>query len=147
MHSAGPIFAYIFDDQLGARFEPLHASLLQALGPDSRILHVHQGLALNALNTEVSPGGGISAMPSVHVAVTGVYVIAAWTHRYWRMVALAFAAVIWVGSVYFGYHYVTDGPVGFAIAAGCWFASKNLIHLLDPRNASWGLTVRGRAAA
>lgn len=137
MHSAGPIFAYIFDDQLGARFEPLSAVLLNNLDHDSRILKVHILLALSVGDPVVSRGGGISAMPSVHVAVTAIYLCAAWSRRYWRLAALLFAAQIWVGSVYFGYHYVTDGPVAFVIAIGCWFAcSKWVDYLHRPFSAA-----------
>ena len=140
LHSAGPIFAYIFDDDLGARFEPLNASLQQVLSySDSRILRVHTALALAVGDHDVSQGGGISAMPSVHVAVTAIYVCAAWRYRFWRAAALVFAAIIWVGSVYFGYHYVTDGPFGFAIAVGCWIAVARFIGRQRYRNnqSSW----------
>jgi hypothetical protein len=79
----------------------------------------------------VNRGGGISAMPSMHIAVTAIYVFAAWGHRYWQQATIAFAAIIWLGSVYFGYHYVTDGPVAFAIAGVCWIASKKLIGAVE----------------
>lgn len=61
-------------------------------------------------------GGGISAMPSLHVA------IAAWCalvlHRYWPRLAFvgwAYAFVIFVGSVHLGWHYALDGIVSFAL--------------------------------
>ena len=128
MHSAGPVFAYIFDDELGSRFEPLSASLLYALDGDSHIRNVHKLLALSVGDAEVGRGGGISAMPSVHVAVTIIFLMAVWHRRYWRIAAAFYAAVIWLGSVYFGYHYVTDGPVAAAIALACWFACKTAIE-------------------
>lgn len=136
MHSAGPALVYVFDDELGRRFDPLTVSLLNTMGSESRILEVHAGLALSVGDHLVSRGGGISAMPSVHLAVTGIYVCALWTRRHWRLAALAFAATIWIGSVYFGYHYVTDGPIGFAIAIGSWVASRRLVDYLGQRSAA-----------
>jgi hypothetical protein len=134
MHSAGPIFAYIFDDELGRRFEPLSGSLMQVFNfSDSRIMRVHTALAMSVGDPVVSRAGGISAMPSVHVAVTIIYVCAAWSRRNWRLAALLVAGIIWVGSVYFGYHYATDGPLAALIAVGCWFASKSLIDYLTRR--------------
>ena len=133
MHSAGPVFTYIFDDELGARFEPLSVSLLYALDGDSHIRNVHKLLALSVGEQEVGRGGGISAMPSVHVAVTIIFLLAVWHRRYWRIAAAFYAAVIWLGSVYFGYHYVTDGPVAAVIALACWFACKKASERLYMR--------------
>ena len=141
MHSAGPVFAYIFDDELGSRFEPLSTSLLYAMDPDSHILNVHKLLALSVGDLEVGRGGGISAMPSVHVAVTIIFLLAVWHRRYWRVAAALYAAVIWLGSVYFGYHYVTDGPLAAVIAVACWFASKEAIDRLYMGNG-WIANVR-----
>lgn len=61
-------------------------------------------------------GGGISAMPSLHVA------IAAWCalvlQSYWPRIAFIgwiYTALIFVGSVHLGWHYALDGIVSFCL--------------------------------
>ena len=64
---------------------------------------------------------GISAMPSLHVAIAVLYVII--TSRRSRMLALLlamYAVVIDVGSVMLGWHYAVDGYMGALLAYVCW---------------------------
>ena len=73
-------------------------------------------------------GGGISAMPSLHVA------IAAWVALVFRayvsraqIIGWAWFAAILFGSVYLGWHYAVDGIVAVAISFGAWaIAGGNL---------------------
>ncbi|WP_265535883.1 phosphatase PAP2 family protein, partial [Sphingomicrobium astaxanthinifaciens] len=95
--AAGPVF---YDDLgLGDRFaaipEPVYADYLWAL-------YTSQGTAV---------GGGISAMPSMHIAAV---TWAAIMLRHWT--AWAFAFAILVLSVVTGWHYAVDGLVGGALA-------------------------------
>ena len=72
-------------------------------------------------------GGGISAMPSMHMATVVIYALAArGTRLFWPAVAMI--GIISVGSIHFGFHYSTDVLVGGIVAwlswraAGCWFS-------------------------
>jgi membrane-associated phospholipid phosphatase len=120
-HSGGPVYAYLFDPFEMPTSVKLHASLSHALPADSRILRVQTDLMSTLFKGSVTLGGGISAMPSMHVAVTAAYLCALWHRPFWRSLAGMFFLVIWVGSVYTGYHYATDGLVGAAVAALCWW--------------------------
>lgn len=69
--------------------------------------------------------GGISAMPSMHVASSVLFACLGWAHSRWLGVLLtAFAAVIQVGSVALGWHYAVDGYVGACITLVIWFGVK-----------------------
>ena len=70
-------------------------------------------------------GGGVSAMPSMHMATATLLVIAAWRTR-WLWLALLFWALTFFGSVYLGYHYAVDAPVAAAIAIPCWIAASRI---------------------
>ena len=70
------------------------------------------------------PAGGISAMPSMHLAVATLMALLAW--RIDRRLGLgytAFAAVILIGSVHLGWHYAIDGYVSIAVTIAIWRAT------------------------
>lgn len=99
--SAGPIFG----PDLGFGFEGLRTQL-----QGTTALRFHDMLWSMHVTESRDLGGGISAMPSMHCALTSVFVAAAWRSR-WRVPALIYAGLIWFGSVYLGWHYVLDGVV------------------------------------
>jgi membrane-associated phospholipid phosphatase len=72
-------------------------------------------------------GGGVSAMPSMHLAVAMIFVMAT-RKSHWRAVAVPFWLLIFILSAYFGYHYWIDGIVGSIIAMLCWLAAERLFE-------------------
>lgn len=126
--SAGPCFAGAFDRVLGARFAPLTERLAQLLSQDNAIQMTQRYLARHWNAKVAVTGGGISAFPSVHVAVAVLYVIASWQRPLLRYASLFFAAMIWIGSIHFGYHYAVDGIASAAIAyVAWWIASRTVV--------------------
>lgn len=73
----------------------------------------------------VKAGIGISAMPSMHVALALWLVLVARPYH-WTLVALAtgYFVLIFFGSVYLGLHYVTDGIAGAFAALLAWWAAE-----------------------
>ncbi|MEO7635481.1 MAG: phosphatase PAP2 family protein, partial [Sphingomicrobium sp.] len=69
---------------------------------------------------------GVSAMPSLHVAIS-VWIWLAARSLLPRAApfALAYAMFMWVASVQLGWHYVSDGVAGaLGIVALWWLAGK-----------------------
>jgi hypothetical protein len=117
--AAGPVFAHLFDPSLGPRFHELRDILAGSLMPDGAIRGTQRYLA-SAIDVHTAvQGGGISAMPSMHLGATSVYVMAARGTR-WIVPAILFWVIIFVGSGYFGYHYWIDGIIAAAVAVVCW---------------------------
>jgi hypothetical protein len=83
-------------------------------------------------------GSGISAMPSMHIAMCTLFYlgIRKIDPRFGRA-AMAFGVVIWISSVHLAYHYALDGVVS-AIAVGLiWKASGALIDWWDARLSAY----------
>jgi hypothetical protein len=123
LSSAGPIFAHLVDPAMAHRFDELRIVLAGALPADSPLLNTQRYLAHALSSKEAVRGGGMSAMPSMHVAAATLLWLAA-RGRTWTILASAFWIATFVGSVHFGYHYALDGVFGGAIAVGCWLIAR-----------------------
>lgn len=123
--AAGPVFADMFDPTLSFRFAPLRAVLANNLGNGP--IRLTQNYLAGAVHSHVAVmGGGISAMPSMHLAAAAIYVIASRGTK-WFYPALLFWLIIFIASAYFGYHYWVDGFAGAAVAWICWRVSAKFI--------------------
>jgi hypothetical protein len=68
-------------------------------------------------------GTGVSAFPSIHVAVAALYVLFGWQFgRLARVASILFLIAIMIGSVHLGWHYAFDGYAGMAGAAVIYFS-------------------------
>jgi hypothetical protein len=82
---------------------------------------------------------GISAMPSMHVGSSVLFITCAVaTGKRWLVVAtIVFGFAILVGSVHLAWHYAVDGYLGAAVALGCWWLAGKLVD--------WDRAMRGVA--
>ena len=71
---------------------------------------------------EIVLGGGISAFPSLHVAVPVLGACASRGVLRWAFVG--FAGVIWVSSVALGFHYWVDGLASIVLVPGIWWLAR-----------------------
>jgi hypothetical protein len=118
LSSAGPCYYAHF--VAGSNpFAPLMASLSEMNQAHSlHAVYLQGRLWANYLNGVIVYGQSISAMPSMHVAIAALLVIATWNLSRWiGMVMLVNAILILVGSVHLGWHYAVDG---YAAAIGTW---------------------------
>lgn len=80
------------------------------------------------LGGNVATGGGISAMPSLHVAIATLQALLGWqAGRKLGLLLSAYAAVILVASVHLGWHYAVDGYFSAILAALVWVAVGRLL--------------------
>lgn len=130
--AAGPVFVELADPTLDARFAPLKSHLAELLSPSAPFISGPKYLLAGIASGTAYSGGGISAMPSMHIAVVTVYVLAARGTK-WFLPAVLFAAIILVGSVHSGYHYFVDSVVGAAVALLCWKLTELFYAAFDSR--------------
>lgn len=121
LSAAGPVFAHLASSDPADQFGALQQALNSSLAAQSPIRLTQQYLA-SALHSHVAvKGGGISAMPSMHLGAVSIYVLGARRTR-WFIPAILFWLIIFVCSGYFGYHYWVDGIVAAVVAGACWAA-------------------------
>ncbi|QZD90393.1 phosphatase PAP2 family protein [Qipengyuania aurantiaca] len=125
--SVGPIM--VADFYADNSFLPLIAEL-QASVP--RVLAVKDILISTMDNPTLI--SGISAMPSMHVAIAVLFAL--WLQSYRKpiltVIGWAYALLIYLGSIHLGWHYATDGPVSAIFVLLVWWVSgKGLSSLSD----------------
>lgn len=127
LSSAGPIF---HDALFGG-----HSGLLAALQREGATgnLSAHGYLWNAYANRADRLGGGISAMPSMHMAMACwlALTLRGMLPRFQRFGWL-YLAMIWISSVHLGWHYVSDGVVGVAGALLVWRAAGAWTKLQAP---------------
>lgn len=115
--SAGPVFYESI--QLGDRFAELPVSPWTATARDY--------LWANYLNDGALVGAGISAMPSMHVAVAlWIALVCRALLPRLQILGWAYFAIILVGSVHLGWHYAVDGIAASILVPVAWFAARAL---------------------
>lgn len=136
--TAGAIVA----SSVGPCFYGLLTGDHESYGPlMSYLVEVNATAPLGALETQrvlwwayqlddPNPFTRISAMPSVHVAVAGVYSVLGWRTRTWLGVVLtSYALLILLGSIHLGWHYAIDGYVSLIMLGPIWWLGGRLAAL------------------
>ncbi len=123
--SAGPIF---FDRMFG---ESRFMGLIARLSTDpagQKMLDASDYLYSSYLSDAAVFGSGISAMPSMHVAMAVLNALFLRSINRWvGFIGWIYALAIMFGSVYFGWHYLTDGIVSIAAVVVIWWLAPVMI--------------------
>ncbi|RME15323.1 MAG: hypothetical protein D6801_07645 [Alphaproteobacteria bacterium] len=138
--SAGPVY----HDRLlgGDGFAGLAHALAQSGVADSRMGAIQERLWQAYVTGAQEAGSGISAFPSVHLAMATV--IALYLYDRWRFLApmsVALVATYLFLSVYLGWHYAIDGYFSIAAVTGVWAwlrrreALRSAVSSTDPAGA------------
>lgn len=125
LSSVGPVFSA---ELVGSdRFVPLEKALAGPVGDAvagyrDYLLAAYYGFSGQA-------GSGISAMPSMHVAVvTCNALVLGSINRWLGAAAWAFAGIILFGSVYLSWHYAIDGYVSIIIVLLIWTITGRVLR-------------------
>ena len=102
-------------------------------GADGGLIAVQEYLWEGYLATEGRRFGGISAMPSMHIAMVTVIALLGWSHsRLLGMLFTFFAIVILIGSVHLAWHYAVDGYAAALAVCVLWAIVGAVLRRLAP---------------
>tara|TARA_B100001179_G_scaffold207489_1_gene172058 strand:+ start:768 stop:1211 length:444 start_codon:yes stop_codon:yes gene_type:complete len=133
----GPAFA---EPLLGIDTFTDQMDYLRAANEQVRVMtvSVQDMLIARFHDQERSIGSGITAMPSMHVAISVLYWLAAreispkaGRFFFWFMV------VIWIGSVHLAYHYALDGLVSLVAIYCIWRTVPVVFRAWDRVTFPW----------
>lgn len=136
--SAGPIYLErILSDDLG------FAGLFEYLGSVHAATPLFSARAAESLwhayVMDSWPRLGISAMPSMHLAMATLAALAAWgTGWLPRLLGLLFVTVVLAGSVHLGWHYAIDGYLSVAVICMAWWATGRMLARSPARHRDTG---------
>lgn len=123
--SVGPVF---YDALVGgSRFAGLLAALEQSGIASGHVGYIQEQLWLSYAERGMAVGTGISAFPSVHVAIATVIALyLAERGRLAGVAGFAFLVVVQFLSVYTGYHYAVDGYFSILVVVAAWAVLRRL---------------------
>jgi hypothetical protein len=125
--SAGPVF---FSEVTGSPgpYGGLMADIARAdrrFGLD--LLTAHHSLWEATVRHQVLVGGGISAFPSLHIAIPVLAACAAWSVSRWLTAGfLIYALLTLICAVGLGWHYAVDGYASLLLVPLIWWVSGRL---------------------
>ena len=124
--SAGPCYAALVGAETAGEFAPLMERLRTIHEGGTRLGAYDWQVMLWQAHATQNYGfaKGISAMPSMHNAITVLYALSlARASRLARIAAWTLVAFIFIGSVHLGWHYAVDGIVAGVMMWGIWVAA------------------------
>jgi hypothetical protein len=131
--AAGPAFYRDLVDPAGAApFVAVQQQLVAGTsGGFLTSIHNQAYLLQNLDNPTLVVGGGVSAIPSIHNAMAVLFAIVSFRiNRVLGLAMSAFAAFIWIASVYLNWHYAVDGLAGGLGAIVLWKLSGTFVDRL-----------------
>ncbi len=80
-------------------------------------------------SSALGTAGGISSMPSMHVSIAFLILLACWRAHYFapKVFGSIFLALILIGSVHLGWHYAIDGYLSIVTTLMIWKLSAYLV--------------------
>ena len=81
------------------------------------------------------PFGGISAMPSIHVAMAMIFMLTGWrANKLLGIVLTLYALIIQIGSILLAWHYAIDGYFSIVFTILIWNVIGKLLEKVKDFN-------------
>lgn len=133
--SVGPCF---YEQFYGSRrFAPL-MDRLEAISTENELMAFRTMSYLTDSLGKDYIGGGISAMPSLHVAMAMLSFLCVYSYsnsRALKVISGLFGIAIFIGSVHLGWHYAWDGIISIIGVGIFWWSTGRFVDWVERREA------------
>ena len=122
--SVGPLYFHHFYPTLNDPYTKLmaHLNAVHESGVNLNVIRALPVLLEMVENDKILNLNGISAMPSMHVAMAWLMVLYAFAVRRWAgFCALVYFILILAGSIYLSWHYAVDGYASVILVSVIWW--------------------------
>ena len=139
LSSAGPVY-YARVTGLESPFQPL-MDYLHAANQVVPVmaLDVQEQLWSSYVKNGLATLGGITAMPSMHIATSLSFALVGYAHnRKLGHLLMLFTFIVQIGSVHLGWHYAIDGYVAAIGTLVIWWCVGRFLRLGWVRRLLWG---------
>ena len=108
-------------------------------------LDVQEQLWSSYVRNGLATLGGITAMPSMHIATSLSFALVGYAHdRKLGHLLLLFTFIVQIGSVHLGWHYAIDGYVAAIGTLLIWWCVGRFLRLGAVQRLLWGNDAPGR---
>lgn len=136
--SAGPAYdGLIFGD--GETYAALMSRLNEQAGLVGGLDALkYQAFLYDGYQSQVAAVGlGISAMPSMHIALAVMWMLLLFNVNRWLgVIGIVYVVLIWIGSIHLGWHYAVDGLASAVIVLLIWFAMHKLLSAVPKEKSN-----------
>lgn len=134
--SVGPVFFNMFFREEGGPYDSLLKNTRELQQQTPLFSEMARRMLIGWVkNDKIFDINAISAMPSMHVAISWLIMLYAREIGRWYFIAAAiFCASIFAGSIYYGLHYALDGYVAVAGVTLIWWMVGKCLDRRYPRD-------------
>lgn len=136
LSSAGPCYFTQVTGQTSPYAELME--YLHSIQPDGVLLsavQTQEKLWNGHISSTLHCGGGISAMPSIHIATTMLFALSMrQAYPSLEKFFYCYVIIIWIGSIHLGWHYASDGLLSGLCVMAIWHFSGKLTNKIITLN-------------
>jgi hypothetical protein len=125
--SAGPCYYNIYSPASVNPYDPL--MLYLSHNAPAWVIDLQGSLLEHLQSNTLVFGGGVSAMPSMHVAMATLCLLICSKYNRWLALAAGvFLILVLIGSIHLAWHYAVDGYVAIILTSLIWYYTGKVLR-------------------
>jgi hypothetical protein len=128
--SAGPCYFHFYCPDIPDPYIPLMSYLYQAASP--WVIDIQYSLLTHLETNTLVLGGGVSAMPSMHLAMATLCFLICSKHNKWlAILTFIFLILVLIASIHLAWHYAVDGYFAIIFTSLIWYCTGKVLRYFN----------------